>query len=522
MTATVTESRETEPGSPSMRAMNRAMTAIEKAGNRLPDPFWLFWGLAAVVAVLSAVLAAEHVSAVLPGTHKTIEVQSLLSKDGFNLVVGHAVENFANFPPLSTVLIVMFGIVVAEKSGLFETLLRRLVARVSGRYLTFALALTAMVSHVAGDAAYVTLIPLGAALYRAAGRSPVLGCVVAYVSVSAGFNASPVLTTTDVLLSSMSTAATHVIDPHAVVTPVSNYWFGLASSVLMAFVITVVVETVLARRSDLEPDEPVAAAPIAEKAQAQAQAMEATARQRSALRGAALVALGLAGLLVVAMIPTHSPLRGDHGGIVNSPVFSGMAVVLGVFFAVIGWVYGRLAGTFRGAPDVMAAMADGTRSMAPTIVLFFAMSQFLAYFKWTKLGDILAVKGAETLRDLHLSGWVVLLGVAVLIAVMNLLVTSGSALWALVAPVLVPMLMLVGIHPEATQAMYRVADSVTKCITPMSPFFMMAVAYLRQYRRNAGIGTLASFTLPVAAVAWVAWVAFFLAWYLLGIPFGIG
>ncbi|MFF9647040.1 AbgT family transporter [Kitasatospora aureofaciens] len=520
MSATTTESQETEPGSRSMRAMNRVMAAIEKAGNRLPDPFWLFWGLAAVVAVLSAALAAAHVSAVLPGTHKTIEVQSLLSTEGFNLVVGHAVENFANFPPLSTVLIVMFGIVVAEKSGLFETLLRRLVARASGRHLTFALALTAMVSHVAGDAAYVTLIPLGAALYRAAGRSPVLGCVVAYVSVSAGFNASPVLTTTDVLLSSMSTAAAHVISPDAVISPVSNYYFGLASSVLMAVVITIVVETVLVRRSDLEPDEPVAAAPIAEKAEAQQ--IEATARHRSALRGAALVALGLAALLVAAMIPTHSPLRGDHGGILNSPVFSGMAVVLGVFFAVIGWVYGRLAGTFRGAPDVMAAMADGTKSMAPTIVLFFAMSQFLAYFKWTKLGDILAVKGAETLRDLHLSGWVVLLGVAVLIAVMNLLVTSGSALWALVAPVLVPMLMLVGIRPEATQAMYRVADSVTKCITPMSPFFMMAVTYLRQYRRNAGIGTLASFTLPVAAVAWVAWVAFFLVWYLLGVPFGIG
>ncbi|MDH6144448.1 MULTISPECIES: AbgT family transporter [Kitasatospora] len=520
MSATVTESRETEPGSRSMRAMNRAMAAIERAGNRLPDPFWLFWALAAVVAVLSAVLAAEHVSAVLPGTHKTIKVQNLLSKDGFTLVIGHAVDNFAQFPPLSTVLIVMFGIVVAEKSGLFETLLRRLVARVPGRYLTFALALTAMVSHVAGDAAYVTLIPLGAALYRAAGRSPILGCVVAYVSVSAGFNASPVLTTTDVLLSSMSTAAAHVVDPHGAVTPVANYYFGLASSVLMAVVITIVVETVLVRRSDLEPDEPVAPAPIAEKAEAQA--IEATARQRSALRGAALVALGLAALLVAAMIPTHSPLRGDHGSIVNSPVFSGMALILGVFFAVIGWVYGRLAGTFRGTPDVMAAMADGTRSMAPTIVLFFAMSQFLAYFKWTNLGDILAVKGAELLRDLHLDGWLVLLGVAVLIAVMNLLVTSGSALWALVAPVLVPMLMLTGIHPEATQAMYRVADSVTKCITPMSPFFMMAVAYLRQYRKNAGIGTLASFTLPVAAVAWVAWVAFFLVWYLLGIPLGIG
>ncbi|MFJ2190522.1 AbgT family transporter [Kitasatospora sp. NPDC087861] len=519
MTATVTEPRETEPGPRSMRAVFRGLAAIERAGNRLPDPFWLFWILAAVVAVLSAVLAAEHVSALLPATHKAVEVRSLLSKDGFALAIGHAVDSFAQFPPLSTVLIVMFGIVVAEKSGLFETLLRRLVARVSGRYLTFALALTAMVSHVAGDAAYVTLIPLGAALYRAAGRSPVLGCVVAYVSVSAGFNASPALTTTDVLLSSMSTAAAHVIDPHAVVTPVANYYFGLASSILMALVITIVVESVLARRSDLEPDEPPAAPPAEE---AEAEAAETTARQRRALRLTGLAALAFAAFLVAATIPHSSPLRGDHGGIVSSPLFSGMAIVLGLFFSLVGWVYGRQAGTFGGARDVIDAMTDGTKAMAPTLVLFFAISQFLAYFKWTNLGDILAVKGAETLRDMHLSGWLVLLGVAVLISVMNLLVTSGSALWALVAPVLVPMLMLVGVHPEATQAMYRVADSVTKCITPMSPFFMMAVAYLRQYRRNAGIGTLASFTLPVAAVAWVAWVAFFIAWYLLGIPFGIG
>ncbi|MGF1426788.1 AbgT family transporter [Kitasatospora sp. LaBMicrA B282] len=520
MSATVTASRETAPGSRLLRAVLRGLAVVERAGNRLPDPFWLFWILSGVVALLSAVLAAAHVGAVFPGTHKTIVVQSLISKGGLTLALAHAVDNFAQFPPLATVLVVMFGIVVAEKSGLFETLLHRLVARAPGKYLTFALALTAMVSHVAGDAAYVTLIPLGAALYRAAGRSPVLGCVVAFVSVSAGFNASPSLTTTDVLLSSMSTAAAHVVDPHYVVSPVANYTFGLASSLLMALVITAVVETVLARRSDLEPDEPTAT-PGVPAAPAEP-IEETTARQRRALRSTVLVALGLAALLVVAMIPTSSPLRGDHAGIVDSPVFSGMALVLGVFFALIGWVYGRLAGTFRGAPDLVAAMADGTRTMAPTIVLFFAISQFLAYFKWTNLGDILAIRGAEALRDLHLSGWLVLLGVAVLIAVMNLLVTSGSALWALVAPVLVPMLMLTGIHPETTQAMYRVADSVTKCITPMSPFFMMAVTYLRQYRKNAGIGTLASFTLPVAAVAWVAWVTFFLAWYLLGLPFGIG
>ncbi|GAA3783343.1 AbgT family transporter [Streptomyces phyllanthi] len=506
-----------EPQSRVLRTAFRSFAAIEKVGNKLPNPFWLFWILAGVVAVLSAVLAAVGVSAEHPGTHETIRVLSLLSKDGLTMAVEGAVDNFAAFPPLATILTVMFGIAVAEKSGLFSALLRRMVARVPGRYLTFALSMTAMVSHVAGDAAYVTLIPLGALVYRAAGRSPVLGCIVAYVSISAGYDASPSLTTTDVLLSSISTAAAHTVDADHVVTPVANYFFGLGSSVVVALVITLVVDKVIARRSDLEPDEPVAELSATER-----EAIEVTGRQRRALRVTGLVALGFAAFLAAATIPASSPLRGEGGGIVDSPLIGGMALVLGVFFALLGTVHGRMTGTFSAARDIIAAMVDGTRSMAPILVLFFAISQFLAYFKWTNIGNILAVKGAETLRDLDLHGWTVLVGVAVLITFMNLLITSGSALWALAAPVLVPMLMLIGIEPETTQAVYRVADSVTNCVTPMSPYFVMALGFVQQYRKSAGIGTLASFTIPIAAVVWVVWIAFFVAWYLLGIPFGIG
>ncbi|GAA0450678.1 AbgT family transporter [Streptomyces olivaceiscleroticus] len=516
-TAAQPQPQPTEPRSRVLRAAFRSLAVIEKAGNKLPHPFWLFWILAAVVAVLSAVLAGVGVSAVHPGTHKTIVVQNLLSKDGLTMAVEDAVDNFAAFPPLATILTVMFGIAVAERSGLFATLLRRMVARVPGRYLTFALSLTAMVGHVAGDAAYVTLIPLGAMIYRAAGRSPVLGCIVAYVSVSAGYDASPSLTTTDVLLSSISTAAAHTIDAGHVVTPVANYFFGLASSVLVALVITLVVDKVLARRADLEPDEPAAAPDAAEL-----KAIEVTAQQRKALRVTGLVALGFLALLAVAMVPSSSPLRGEGGGLVNSPLIGGMALVLGLFFAVLGTVHGRMTGAFSTARDVVGAMVDGARSMAPIVVLFFAISQFLAYFTWTNIGDILAVKGAESLRDLHMHGWTVLVGIAVLITFMNLVITSGSALWALAAPVFVPMLMLVGIAPETTQAVYRVADSVTNCITPMSPYFVMALGFIQQYRKSAGIGTLASFTIPIAGVVWVVWVAFFVAWYLLGIPFGVG
>lgn len=191
MSATATPPQPTEPQSRVLRAAFRAFAAIEKVGNKLPNPFWLFWILAGVVAVLSAVLAAVGVSAVHPGTDETIKVENLLSRDGITMAVEGTVDNFAAFPPLATILTVMFGIAVAEKSGLFSALLRRMVARVPGKYLTFALSMTAMVSHVAGDAAYVTLIPLGALVFRAAGRSPVLGCIVAYVSISAGYDASP-------------------------------------------------------------------------------------------------------------------------------------------------------------------------------------------------------------------------------------------------------------------------------------------------------------------------------------------
>ncbi len=505
-----------EPTSRSMRAAFRLFSAIERIGNKLPHPFWLFWMLAAVVIALSATLATAGVSAVQPGTGETLEVRSLLSKDGVAVMVGGAVENFALFPPMATILTVMLGIAVAERSELVTTLLRRMVSRVPDRYLTFTLSMAAMVGHVAGDAAYVTLIPLGALVFRAAGRSPVLGAVVAFVSISAGYDASPSLTTTDVLLSGISTAAAQTIDEAYVVTPVGNYFFSLASSVVVALTITLVTEKVLARRPDLEADED---APILTEHE---HLLHLDDRQRRALRLAGGTALAYLTLLVVVMVPHGSWLRGEDGSILDSPLFGGLAFLLAVFFALVGTVYGFAAGTFTRPGDVVSSMVEGVKALAPILVLFFAISQFLAYFKWTYLGEIMAITGAEALRQVSAPGWAILLGIAVLVTFMNLVVTSGSALWSLAAPVFIPMLMLLDINPETTQAIYRVADSVTNCVTPMSPYFVMALGFIQQHRKSAGIGTLASFTIPLAAVVWVVWVAFFLAWYLLGIPLGPG
>lgn len=492
-----------------------AFGAIERVGNKLPHPFWLFWILAAVVAASSAALHAVGASAVNPATGDTVAVKSLLSRDGLGVMIGDVVENYASFPPLATILTTMLGIVIADRSGLFDVVLKSTVTRMPPRLVTFGLAMAGMISHVAGDAAYATLIPLGAIVFRAVGRSPVLGAVIAFVSISAGYDASPSLTTTDVLLSSITTAAAHTVDSSVLVTPVANYFFGLASSVVIAVTITLVCDLVLERRPDLAADDDATA-----DVEADAEALTISPRDRRAMRAALAAGAGYLALVVAVLAVPGSVFRGEKG-VLDSPIFTGMAGVIGLLFALTGVVHGVLAGSYRRPSDLIEAMVAGLKTMAPILVLFFAIAQFLAYFKWTGIGEYLAIHGAETLQGVEAPAWAILLGMIVIISVLNFVITSGSAMWSLAAPVFVPMLMLLGIDPATTQAAYRIADSVTNCVTPMSPYFVMALGFIQQHRRSAGIGTLASFTIPLAAVVWVVWVLFFQAWFALGIPFGL-
>ena len=491
----------------------KVINSIEVIGNKLPHPVWIFVFLSAFVIALSAFMNARGVSVINPSNGEINEVKSLLSREGMQVMLGDIVENYATFPPLATILITMLGIAVAEASGLIDAVLRGTVSRVKPRYITFAVSYAGMIGHVAGDAAYVTLIPLGALTFRAVGRSPVLGAIVAFVSISAGYDASPVLTTTDVLLSGISTAAAHTIDPEAFISPTSNYFFGLVSSIVISLTITFVVEKVLAKRDDLEVDEDAPEDSDEIK-------MGVDENEVRGMKAAGIASIIFFALLAAALIPAGSPFRGEGDSILKSPVMTGMAGVIGLYFTIAGYVYGKRAGTFEKPTDIIPAMAKGLSSMGPILVLFFFVSQFLAYFKWTGISAVLAVNGAELLESWAIPSWAMLLGLAVLLSFMNLIITSGSAMWALVAPVFIPMLMLLGIAPEETQALYRVADSVTNCITPMSPYFVMALGFVQKYRKSAGIGTLASFTIPIAMTVWVVWMTLFTIWFVLGLPFG--
>jgi len=277
-------------------------------------------------------------------------------------------------------------------------------------------------------------------------------------------------------------------------------------------VVTIMIELVLGRRPDADADD---------------QDAEAVDLSLSVLERRGLWLAGITGLLVIGAavavtLPAGSPLRGEDGSIVRSTLVLNIAVMVAVVFAAMGVVYGRVTGSVRGLGEVPGLMAEGIKLIAPVVVLFFSISQFLAYFSWTKIGSVVAVKGAALLKQLDAPTLVFLIALVGLVSLINVLVTSGSAMWSLIAPIVVPMLMYVDVSPEVAQTVFRIGDSCTNAVTPMSAYFVLALGYMQRYRRSAGIGTLASYTLPIALVMLVAWTAFFALWYLLGLHLGPG
>ncbi|MFC7403822.1 AbgT family transporter [Georgenia alba] len=495
----------------------RVLNGIAVAGNKLPHPFWLFLIIGGLVLLLSWVFAGA--SAVSPADDEEIVVQSLLTEQGLRDIIVEAVPNFVAFPPLGIIIAVMLGVSVAERAGLISAAIRTVVTRVRPRWLTFTLALTGVTGSVASDAIYVVLIPLGAMVFKAVGRSPILGAIVAFGSASAGYNASLVVIPTDTLLAGLTTSAARLVEPGYVVSPIANYFFSAASAVVLAAIVTLVTETVLVRTTrNLTEDEESAS----RDGDGEEEVLRVETHERQGLKRAAATLVIALALLAVALAVPASPFRGPDGGVLTSPLVEGVAVVIALLFVLVGVVYGRTVGTITGPRDIPRFMADGVRELAPIVVLFFAAAQFVAYFEWSNLGPLLAVRGAEVLESAQLPTIVLAGGVVLLVCLMNLFITSGSAQWTLMAPVLVPMLMLVGMSPEVTQMLFRMGDSPTNIISPMSPYFALALGYLQKYRSSAGIGTLLSLTLPLSIAILVGWFLFFLLWYAVGLPLGPG
>lgn len=519
---------------------------IEKIGNKLPNPFWLFVILAGIVALSSWLGSTLGMKATQPDSGEIVAVQNLLTTEGIQRMVTEAVDNFTSFPPLGVILTVMLGVAVAEHSGLLSALVRSMVAKVGPKVLTFTLALAGVTGSVASDAVYVILIPLGAMSFHALGRSPIVGAMVAFAASSAGFNSSLILNITDLLLASISTPAAQLVDENYDVSPLANIFFVIPSAIVLALIITAVTELFVNKRAhDLVDhdkidysevsfdnaagasntsgaDESADSAGNNKNNENNSDQLKLAAHEKSGLRatGIALLLMLLA-YFALLFIP-GSPLAGPDGEIMDSPLIRAIAVPIAGMFFLCGIVYGLVAKSITSSADIPDFMAAGLKTMLPMIVLFFAVAQFLAWFEWSNLGVWTAITGSELLERADLPPILLFAGVVALVALLNLFITSGSAQWALMAPVLVPMLMYVGTAPEVTQMLFRIGDSPTNIITPMSPYFALALTFLQRYYKRSGVGTLMSLALPYSIAMIIGWFIFFLIWYFLGIPLGPG
>lgn len=497
------------------KRIDRFLNAIERAGNKLPDPALLFVGALVITWVLSAVLSTVEFADLDPRTGQPIAVQSQLTGAAIAGFLGSMVKTFTDFPPLGVVLVALLGVGVAEHTGFINAGLRALLSITPARVVTPMLILVAIVSHTAADAGYVLVIPLGGVIFAAAGRHPLAGIAATFAGVSGGFGANFVPSGLDPLLQGFTQSAAQIIDPAREVNPLCNWWFTAASSVLIIgvgwFVTDKVIEPRLRRVAldgdgdDLPTMEPLS--PV---------------EKRGLFAGAFTMLFGL-GLLAAAMIPETSPMRSPEGELtaVTAPLMRSIVPLIFLLFLFPGVVYGYAAGTVKSHKDVIQGMSKSMSTMGYYLVLAFFAALFTQAFGASNLGALVALKGAAFIKALHLPGGVTIVAIILIIASVNLLIGSASAKWALLGPVFVPMLMQLGISPEMTQAAYRVGDSTTNIITPLMPYFPLVVVYCQRYVKNTGIGTLVSMMLPYTLTFMVTWVVFLLAYWGMGFPLGI-
>lgn len=494
-----------------MSIINRSLKIIEKAGNALPHPVSIFAILAGLVVVLSAVGAWADLSVVHPGTGKTITVVNLFSVSGLHRILTGTVSNFTNFAPLGTVLVAMIGIGIAEYSGLIGALMRLLVLSAPPRMLTAVIVFAGIVSNVASEIGYVLLVPLSAMIFLAAGRNPIAGLAAAFAGVSGGYSANLLLGTVDPLLAGLSTEAAKIIDPSYVVNPAANYYFMFVSTFVLTVIGTLVTEKIIVPRlGHYTGDEK------AEKLQG------LKPEEKRGLFYAFLTALALAGLILAGLVPADGFLRSPDGDFLRGPFMSGIVTVIFFGAFALGLAYGAGAKTIRSDHDAMKGMSKAIETLGAYIVIVFVAAQFVAYFNWTNLGLVLAVKGAEFLKAMQLGPVALIISLVLISAAINLVMGSASAKWALMAPVFVPMFMLLGYSPEMTQAAYRVGDSVTNIISPCMSYFAFIIALLQRYDKRFGMGSLIATMLPYTVFFLAAWLALLIAWVLLGLPLGPG
>lgn len=506
---------------------NKLLDTLEWLGNALPHPVILFAILIAAILVSSALGAYFGLSVADPRPEGApgrvpggiIYAQSLLNAEGIRKILSNVVTNFTSFAPLGTVLVAMLGVGIADKAGLFSSAMRLIVLKAPTQLTTPAIVFAGVMSNTAGELGYVVLIPLAAVIFHSLGRNPLAGLAAAFAGVSGGYSANLLLGTVDPLLSGITQEAARIVDPTYIVGAEANWYFMAFSTFIVTglgwFVTAKIVEPQLGPYNQSE---------MSDEESTMVSSAEVTPLEKKGLVWAGLSFLVLSAIVAITIIPADGILRNQTTGLVaNSPFFKSIVIFIFFFFAIPGAVYGFVTKNFTSSKDIVNAMSGSMSALGLYLVIVFFAAQFIAFFNWTNLGQIIVVHGSNFLTSIQINSMLLFICFILICAFINLMMSSASAQWAVTAPIFVPMLMLAGYAPETIQAAYRIGDSATNIITPMMSYFGLIVAMAIKYKKDAGIGTILAMMVPYSVIFLTAWTIIFCIWvFALGIPVGPG
>jgi aminobenzoyl-glutamate transport protein len=520
----------------------RALAWVERAGNRVPNPAILFLGLIVFVIVLSQVLdwadvgvthqIAEHAAGAtqLPDDitdhggyglkTEHIEAKGLLTVSGIAFMFTTFVSNFLGFAAVGVILVAMIGVGVAEYSGLIGALIRKLVAVSSPGSLTYIIVFVGIVSSVASDAGYLVLIPLAAAAFISVGRHPLAGIAAGFGAVSAAFAVNILLTPADGVVTDIANESAQLVDPSVHLDLVANLWFGIVSTLFLTVVITLVTTRIVEPRLGTWDR---ATADHEELAREEGPDIDAVAEAKG-LRWALYAVVAVIAVVLLLTLPSGAPLRNpDTGDIIgDSPLMSSLIVIISASFLAAGLAFGRATGTIKGSEDALGMITKSWASLASLLFLFLLIAQFIAYFDFSNIAQVVAIALGDILEHLDVANIILLLGIILVTMVVDIIMPAKIAKWAILAPIFIPLMLRLGVVPQTVLAAYRVGDSPINVITPLMPYFPLMVVFAARYQKGAGIGTVIALMVPYAIVVAIFWIAFFVVWYLIGIPLGPG
>ncbi|MEA5446692.1 AbgT family transporter [Gammaproteobacteria bacterium AB-CW1] len=499
---------------------------VERAARKIPDPVIIFMVFLPAALLVSMLMGGHEFETIgVGGEPVTHTIKAMYEAEHVRWLFDNAlVDNWLAFGNgvLGVILVVMLAIGIAESSGLFGALIKRVGLNLPSKWLPLLLVFLGIMSSVATDAGYLVLIPLAGLLYAGIGQNPLIGMAAAFAGVSAGFSANLMPGSVDVIIGMNAQAfaeAQGVPFENTLGQPLNpatmNYWFILTSTfvlaILGAWVTLRWVKPRLENQSWVVPEE------------VNFDEFQLTDAERRGLRASFL---GVLVSLAVVFGLGYGPLSSytDEAGNVVRPYLNNIILLISFFFAITGVFFGVAAGKFKRTWDVVQAMVGQMNTLGYVMVLTFFCYNFLGVLSYSGLGQYITYLGSEGLLALGLQNYPILLiiGFIFTTALINLFVGGLTSKWMLLGPIFIPMLYFVNsdMTPDLVAAAYRVADSSTNIITPMMTYAGVILAFMRKYKPEMTFGDMLLIMVPYSIAFLLVWTALLVGFIVLGIPLG--